>query len=244
MIKTVVIDDEPEGRNAVSNILTRYCDDVEIIGEADTVASGIKLIQTVQPQLVFLDIQMPDGSGFNVLENCTDVAFHVVFVTAYHQYAVKAFQFSAIDYLLKPVNPEQLLHAVEKVKNYTPSLSQAPERINTLLTNNKLLKKLALPTLNGYRFIKIDDIIRCEANSNYTVFYLTSDKPIMVTRTLKEYEQILDEKRFMRVHQSHLINLEYVIGYLKGEGGTAIMNDGSEVEISRRKKEVFLRRMI
>ena len=244
MIKTVIIDDEPEGRNAVANILTRYCDGIEIIGEADTVASGIKLIQSVQPQLVFLDIQMPDGSGFKVLENCTDFTFHVVFVTAYHQYAIKAFQFSAIDYLLKPVNPEQLIHAVEKVKNFTPSLSQAPDRIATLLNNKNKLNKLALPTLNGYRFIKIDNIIRCEASSNYTIFYLNSGKSIMVTRTLKEYEQILDEKKFMRVHQSHLINLEYVSSYLKGEGGTAIMNDGAEVEISRRKKEQFLLRML
>ncbi len=244
MIGTVIIDDEPDSRKTISNIITNYCDDVEILGEAEDVASGTELIKTTVPQLVFLDIKMPDGSGFKVLENCINFTFSVVFVTAFHQYAIKAFRFSAIDYILKPVNPQQLILAVNKAKTLAPDFNQIPERINTLLYNREELKKIALPTLNGYRFVKVETIIRCEANNNYTTFFLTNGETIMVTRTLKEYEELLTNKGFLRVHQSHLINLAHVEQYFKGEGGVAVMSDGSQVSISRRKKELFLKNML
>jgi len=244
MIKAVIIDDEAESRNAVSNILSNYCKDVEILGEADDVASGITLIKKKKPKVVFLDIQMPDGSGFNLLESFDNLDFHVVFITAYDQYAIKAIKFSALDYILKPIDPQQLIDAVEKVKKITPVKIQSPERIINLLNNKRNITKIALPTLNGFRFVNIKDIIRCESDNNYTNFYLQTTEQLIVTRTLKEYEIMLKDDSFVRVHQSHLVNLDFVEQYIKGDGGTVIMSDGSEVDISRRKKENFLKSMM
>jgi len=244
MIRAVTIDDEPESRKAITNILTDYCKDVTILGEADNVASGIKLIKETNPDVVFLDIQMPDGNGFDILESFDTINFHVIFVTAFNQYAIKAIEFSAIDYLLKPLDPAKLLKAVEKLKNLSPKINQSSERVEMLLKNKNNVSKIALPTLNGYRFVKVKDIIRCEANNNYTSFYLQTTEKIVVTRTLKDFESMLKDDSFIRVHQSHLINIDYVEQYIKGDGGTAIMSDGSEVEISRRKKDQFLNGML
>lgn len=244
MIKTVIIDDEAEGRNVVSNVLKNYCPEVEILGEADSVSSGFNLIKKTNPDLVFLDIQMPDGTGFSLLEQINEINFHVVFVTAYEQYAIKAFKYSAIDYLLKPIDPQMLIEAVEKIRRYSPAKIQTAERVINLLENRKTISKIALPTLNGYRFVKAQDIVRCESDNNYTLFYLQTAEKIVVTHPLKEYETLLRSETFIRVHQSHLINLNYVEQYIKGEGGTAIMSDGSEIEISRRKKEMFLKSML
>jgi len=244
MIKAVIIDDEPQSRTTVSNILTNFCDDIVILGEADDVSSGFKLINGKSPQVVFLDIQMPDGNGFDLLQKFETIDFHVVFVTAYDQYAIKAIKFSAIDYILKPIDPQQLIDAVEKLRKLLPQQTQSTERINNLLANKQVLSKIALPTLNGYRFVNIKDIIRCEADNNYTNFFLQTTEQVIVTRTLKEYEQLLKSDSFIRVHQSHLVNLNFVTQYIKGDGGIAIMSDGSEVEISRRKKEEFLKSML
>ena len=244
MIRSVIIDDEPESRIAVFNILSNYCKDVEVLGEAGDVASGIETIIEHEPDLVFLDIQMPDGSGFKLLEGFDNINFHVVIITAYDQYAIKAIKFSAVDYILKPIDPQQLIDAVEKVKTLTPAKFQSPERIQNLLNNRNVFTKIALPTLNGYRFVYIKDIIRCEADNNYTYFFLKTTEQIVVTRTLKEYEMLLKDDSFIRVHQSHLVNLEYVTEYIKGDGGIAVMSDGSEVEISRRKKDIFLKSML
>jgi two-component system LytT family response regulator len=244
MIRSVIIDDEPESRTAVSNILTNYCEDVEILGEAGDVASGIQLIRQTQPDVVFLDIQMPDGTGFKLLESFDDIQFQVIFITAFDQYAIKAIKFSAIDYILKPVDPQQIIKAVQKLRKMSPEKNQYSERIGMLLENKQKVTKIALPTQNGYRLVRIGDIIRCEADNNYTNFYLRTTEKFLVTRTLKDYELMLDHDSFMRVHQSHLINLNFVEQYIKGDGGIAIMSDGSEVEISRRKKDTFLNHIL
>ncbi|MCF6171277.1 MAG: LytTR family DNA-binding domain-containing protein [Bacteroidales bacterium] len=244
MIRAVIIDDEPESRTVVSNILTNFCKDVTVLGEATDVASGIQIIEAYRPDVVFLDIEMPDGNGFELLENISDISFHVIFVTAFEQYAIRAIKFSAIDYLLKPIDPQQLLGAVEKVRNLSPRKIQSPERISTLLNNKQKITRIALPTLSGYFFVKIREIVRCEADDNYTYFFMNSGGKFLVTRTLKEYELLLSGESFVRVHQSHLINLDFVVRYIKGEGGTVVMDDGSEVEISRRKRELFLKRML
>jgi len=244
MIRAVIIDDEPESRKAVSNILTNYCKDVTVLGEAVDVASGIKLINDEQPDVVFLDIQMPDGDGFDILKSFKTINFHVIFVTAYNQYAIKAIKFSAIDYLLKPLDPQQLIESVEKLRRLSPENNQSPQRVEVLLDNKNKVSKIALPTLNGFRFVKVKDIIRCEADNNYTSFFLQTTERILVTRTLKDFELMLKEDSFIRVHQSHLININFVEQYIKGDGGTAIMSDGSEVEISRRKKDQFLNGML
>ncbi len=244
MIKTVIIDDDPGSRKAIFNILTNYCKEVAVAGEAGDVASGYKIIKRLRPDAVFLDIEMPDGNGFDLLELFDTVDFHVIFITAHNQYAIKAFEYSAIDYILKPVDPEKLLKAIKKLKNLSPKKNQSDERVRILLNNKNNVSKIALPTRNGYRFVKVKDIVRCEAENNYTHFYLQTNEKILVTRTLKDYENILQDNFFVRVHQSHLINVDYVEQYIKGDGGTAIMSDGSEVEISRRKKELFLSKML
>jgi two-component system LytT family response regulator len=178
------------------------------------------------------------------LQKFESIDFHVIFITAYDQYAIKAIKFSAIDYILKPIDPQQLVDAVEKLKKLIPNQVQSNERIGTLLSNKQTISKIALPTLSGYRFVNIKDIIRCEADNNYTSFFLQTTEQFIVTRTLKEYEQLLKNDSFVRVHQSHLVNLNFVTQYIKGDGGIAIMSDGSEVEISRRKKEEFLKSIL
>ncbi len=244
MLRAVIIDDESESRTAIANILKNYCSDIDVVGEGNDVASGVDVIKKKKPDVVYLDIQMPDGTGFNLLERIEDIDFHVIFVTAYDQYAIKAIKFSAIDYILKPIDPQQLIDSVEKLKNISPRKNQLPDRLNNLLQNRSKPARIALPTLSGYRFVKIEDIIRCQSESNYTKFFLQSGEEILVTRTLKEFEIMLRDDRFVRVHQSHLINVDFVEQYIKGDGGTAIMSDGSHVEISRRRKDLFLNSLI
>jgi two-component system LytT family response regulator len=243
MIRAIVIDDEQESRNTVINILDNFCKNVHVIAQAENVKEGKETIEKEKPDVVFLDIQMPDGTGFDLLEKLTEVNFQVIFVTAYDQYALKAIKFSAIDYLLKPVDPQQLIDAVEKLKTSETDFGLISKQISTLLKNKNGFERITLPTFEGLRFIILNDIIRCEADNNYTNFYLNSGEKVLVTKTLKEYDESLSEEDFIRVHQSHLVNSKYIDRYMKGDGGTIIMTDGSHVEVSRRRKEEFLKRM-
>jgi two-component system, LytTR family, response regulator len=243
MIRAVIIDDEKESRNTVNNILTQYCDYVSVIGQAEGVASGKDLIAAKQPELVFLDIQMADGTGFDLLEQLPKVDFRVIFVTAYDQYALKAIKYSALDYILKPIDPQQLIDAVNKFRVLESNFHVMAEQIKTLFGFKSGFEKIALPTSEGLRFVKVDNIIRCESDNNYTNFFLKTGEKILVTKTLKEFEETLSDTHFVRIHQSHLINLNFVERYIKGEGGSVVMSDGSEVEVSRRRKEAFLEKM-
>jgi two-component system LytT family response regulator len=239
MLRTVIIDDESKGRKALRNLLTKYCSNVTILAEGENVKDGLEKIRDYQPNLIFLDIQMPDGTGFDLLEQVKSTDFQVIFVTAFDQYAVRAFKCSAIDYILKPIDPDQLIEAVKKVENNN-RFDELEKKLEVLATNRKNVEKLAVPTSNGVRLVKIQNIVRCESESNYTTFFMESGEKIVVTKTLKEYDEILNEMRFYRVHQSHLVNLEFVDSYVNRDGGYVIMEDGSQVEISRRKKEKFL----
>lgn len=243
MIRAVIIDDEQSSRDTIFNILQNYCDHVEVVGQAQNVAEGLALIGKTNPDVVFLDIRMPDGTGFDLLEKVPRIDFQVIFVTAYDQYALKAIKFSAIDYILKPVDPQMLIEAVGKIRVSNVDFDEMNKKINILLRNRNSFERITLPTFEGYKFVNIKDIIRCEADSNYTNFYLNSGEKVLVTRTLKEYEDNLSGMEFIRVHQSHMVNLKYIDRYIKGDGGTIVMMDGSEVEVSRRRKEEFLRRM-
>ena len=253
MIKAVIIDDEPDCRTSLSYDIKQYCPDISLIGQADGVNSGIELIRSVTPDLVFLDVQMGDGTGFDLLDqfyhknkfSLTNAnKFKVIFTTAYDQFAIKAIKFSALDYLLKPILAEELITAVEKFRIDTYQL-QLLESINVLTENqksqNKLFNKIALNTGDSLDIHNIGDIIRCESQSNYTMFYLKNKKSLLVSKTLKEFDDMLSGQGFYRIHNSHLINLAYITKVIKSEGGTVTMEDGSHVPISRNKKDEFFK---
>jgi two-component system LytT family response regulator len=244
MIKAIIVDDIENSRITLKHDLEQYCKNVKVIGEADSVKSGIALLNKTEADVVFLDIQMDDGTGFNILENLKEINFKIIFTTALDSYGIKAIKFSALDYLLKPVDPDELVAAVNKLKDE----SEAPginDNIQLLLENlknaNTSNKRLALNSADRVHMVAIDDIIRCESQGNYTIFHLPENEQIVVTKTLKEYENLLDEYSFVRVHHSHLINLDYMKEFVKKDGGYAIMKDGSHVPVSFRKRDRLMR---
>ena len=242
--KILIVEDEARGRNALKAMLNPIAG-ISLIGEAENVDQAITIIEKESPDLLLLDVEMPYKNGFDLLAAIPNRTFDVIFTTAYDSYAIKAIKFSAIDYLLKPIDPDELRTSIEKTIEKRKALIYSPqEQINNLLTNlkttNKQNFKLSLPTSEGSVFIPIEDITRCESDANYTWFHISSEpKPILVSKTLKDYENLLLDYGFCRVHHSHLINLKYITKYIKGEGGVVVMMDGAEVEVSRRKREVF-----
>lgn len=247
-LKTIIVEDELGGRNTLKALLLAT-PGVNLVGEAANVDDAIKLIELKSPHLVLLDIEMPYKNGFDLLTALPNHNFEVIFTTAYDSYAIKAIKFSAIDYLLKPIDPDELAVAIEKTMRKFELTQYKPQnQINNLLENlrslNKYNLKLSLPTLDGVVFVQVDEIVRCFSDANYTSFSITTEqKPVVVAKSLKDYEELLQDYGFCRVHHSHLINLKYVKRYIKGDGGTAVMSDGVEVEISRRKKELFQKMM-
>lgn len=234
-MKAVIIDDMPAARIALQEDIRSYCSEIDLVGEADGVVSGAKLIKEIQPDLVFLDIQMPDGSGFDLLEILPNTNFKVIFTTASDAFALKAFKFSAIDYLLKPIDPDDLKEAVQRAK----SQSSTFERLSLLKENMQGSKKIALNTLEKIQIVKIDAIVRCESSVNYTTFYFEDGTKLLVTKTLKEFDKLLSDYTFLRVHQSHLVNTEFIKEFLKSNG-ELVMKDGTKVPVSTRKKAVVM----
>ncbi len=246
MIKTVIIDDQENSRNAIKNLLLKYCPDIELMGEADGVKNGLDLIAKKQPQLVFLDVQMIDGTGFSLLEQIKEYSFKVIFTTAFDRYAVQAIRFSALDYLLKPVDPDELINAVARYKEPGINLN-IKLNFDVLLENvkktNAPSKKIVLSTVDKVHILKVEDVIRCESLENYTQFSIINDARIVMAKTLKEYEELLTEYFFMRVHKSHLVNLNHVVNFIKGDGGYLTMSDGKQVPVSDRKKDELFERL-
>jgi two-component system LytT family response regulator len=239
MIDTVIIDDEQAAQITLMKFLQMHCSNVNIVGTADGVEEGLKLLKNKSIDLVFLDIKMNDGTGFDLLKRLPSIDFNLVFTTAYDEYALKAFKYSAIDYLLKPIDPLELIDAVAKV---TPSnTDNSAQRVDSMLElyQDKKFDKIAIPSVDEFHFVRISDIIRCEASSNYTIIYLTTGKRIVAPKTLKEFEELLTSEGFFRVHQSHLINLSHIQKFLKTKNKLR-MTDASEVEVSRRKKTLFM----
>lgn len=244
MITALLIDDDSNLRTGMKGLLSLYAPDIQILGEADSVKAGISAIEYHQPNVIFLDIQLGDGTGFDILEQIVQkngsLSCHVVFITAHEQYAVKAFRFSALDYLLKPVDPEELRKVIDKIKKALAG-NDNYAHIDLLLENIRKkvdkFKRIALSTSDGIHLFEVSDIIRCESQDNYTKFYIKDRKPILIAKTLKEYEDLLSEQGFERIHQSHLINLSYLRSYIKKDGGYAVMADNSHLPISQRKKE-------
>lgn len=244
MITALLIDDDANLRNGMKSMLARYAPGITILGEADSVETGVHAIEQYNPDVVFLDIQLGDGTGFDILEKIAakrgSLTSHIVFITAHEQYAVKAFRFSALDFLLKPVDPEELEKVAGKIKKAL-STNDNYAHIDLLLENIRKkvdkFKRIALSTSDGIHLFDVSDIIRCESQDNYTKFYIKDNKPVLIAKTLKEYEDLLTGQGFERIHQSHLINLAYLKSYIKKDGGYAIMADNSHLPISQRKKE-------
>ncbi|MCH8331218.1 MAG: response regulator transcription factor [Bacteroidetes bacterium] len=244
MLRTVIIDDEKKGRETLTNLVKENCQNVEIAATAGSKDEGIAAINQHKPDFIFLDIEMPGGSGFKLLKELDDVKPPVIFVTAYDHYAIKAIKFSALDYILKPVDADELRNAVSRVGYTYQNLGE--EQVEVLLNYLKepsRAKRIALPTQSGIRYVGVPEIVRCEADGQYTTFYLNEDSNIMVSKNLKEYQDILEESSFYRVHHSHLVNLEHVKEFARSEGDYLIMKDGSNIPVSRRKKEGFLQSM-
>ncbi len=241
-IRAVVVDDEQIARDAVSNILKAHFDYFEI-ETAFNVKSGIETINRINPQIVFLDVDMPDGTGFDLLNNLTNYNFKVIFITAHQEHALKAIKFSALDYILKPISVIELKDSVNRALNEIQSdFDQI--KIETFLNNFKELdskpKKLVLNTSDNIYVVNIEDIIRCESDNNYTIFYLADNKKLTMSKTLKEYENLLPDSDFIRVHRSHLINIQYLERFEKKNSGRVLMKDKSIVPVSVRKKELLL----
>ncbi len=237
MIKAIIIDDIEQARNTLKKDLDIYAKDVEVIGEANGVVEGAKLLKTMQPDVLFLDIQMQDGSGFDLLDILKEISFKIIFITASDAHAIKAFRYAAIDYLLKPVDPDELQASLAKLRGKSVNENEKYKLLNDVLKNNsKPHHKLALHTQDKIHVVNISDILRCESNVNYTEFHFVNAKKLLVTKTLKDFEDLLSEQGFYRVHQSHLVNTKYIKEFIKTDGGYIIMNDGSNVPVSTRKR--------
>lgn len=242
-IRTLIVDDEELARKNLEFLLNDYCEGIQVIGEAGNVREAKKFLNSNKIDLLLLDIEMPNGSGFELLESIKDeIDFKIVFITAYHEYALKAFKYSAVDYLLKPINPEELQAAINKVK--PGSDKDSPEKIEALIENmgkrGEQLEKIALASMEGLQFVNLDEIMYCESQDNYTQFFLTDGRRIMVSKTIKFFEEMLDQAKFFRVHRSNIINLRYIDKYVKGEGGFVVLKQGARIPVSRRRKESFL----
>lgn len=246
MIKTLIIEDEQKSRDVILKIIEKNCPELTVIGTAGNVSEGVEKIKSLKPELVFLDITMPDGSGFDLLEQVQGYKFDLIFATASNSHAIRAFKYSACDYLLKPIDSEELISAVSRIakrKSETPDMQNLNFLIQQLKKSDDNFQKITLPTGNAYEIINLKDIIRCEADGSYTYFYLTDKRKLMVSASLKHYEELLPEQDFIRVHHHNLINMNHVIRFLKEDGGYAVMTDGTKIEISRRKKDQFMDRL-
>ena len=243
MIKAIIIDDEQHCIDRVEALLKPYADTIVIIGKFQTVDSAVNGIESLNPDVVFLDVQIHDKTGFDVLKAINKPAFEVIFTTAFEAFAVQAFKFSAVDYLLKPIDETDFNLAINKL-NEKMEAKDFSKKVNVLLENiskNDHLKKITIPTIDGLEFLEISDIIRCEADVNYTTIFTKDNKKIIVSKTLKSFEILLANCNFFRIHNSHLINLSYVKKYTRGKGGYVTLTDNSTIEVSTRRKDEFLK---
>jgi two-component system LytT family response regulator len=247
MIRTILVDDETDSISVLQRLLESFCPKVNVIGTASGVDTAFDLINERRPDLVLLDIEMSQGNAFDLLNRLMPLDFQVIFVTAFDNYAIRAFKYSAIDYLLKPVDVDDLRNAIDRVRE-KPEQKDLAAQMRILLENVGALQvsqqKMAVPTITGLNFIPVQDIIRFESKGNYTIIYLTNSEPIMATRTIKEYEDVLPESIFYRIHNSHIINLSRIEKYQKGRGGTVLMEDGSVIEVASRRRDEFMRKLL
>lgn len=244
-LKAIIVDDEQDSRDTLNHYVTKYCTDVEVVDMAENIQEAQKSIATHNPDLVFLDVEMPFGSGFDLLDNLEKVDFDVIFVTAFSEYALDAIRWSAASYLLKPVNIDNLIAAVVKVKE-NRSTDNPIDHTGILLENireiNAQKKKVVLPTMEGFDVVRVSDVLYCKAADNFTSFRFTNGKKALICRSMKHYEKLLTNLGFQRIHRSYLINLEYVSQYRKGKGGIVVMENGDELDVAQSRKSAFLKR--
>lgn len=247
MIKAIIIEDEISGLNNLKNLISQYCEEVEVIAEARNIKEGIEVLNDplINPDVAFLDIRLPEGLVFNMLnDHAHKIDFDIIFVTAFEEYAIKACQYSSIGYIVKPIDPDELKEAVSRI---TPGKNnKIRKRMNVfsqLYNNPNAFEKMSISALDGIYFINIKDIIRCEAEDNYTHIHLKNGEKITASKTIKAYEDLLSSVNFYRVHKSHLINLNFMRMFVKGDGGYLVMDDDKKIEVSRRRRPAFMEQM-
>jgi len=245
MINCILVDDEKSARDSLNFLLEENCPQVKILAQCKSAAEGITTIKLLKPDLVFLDVEMPNGTGFEMLQQFSEINFEVIFATGFDKYALKAFKFSALDYLMKPVVADELITAVTRFEN-RKNKTDSNVQLNLLLSNLKNIKggihKIAIPSTDGLLLLEIKEIVRLEADRNYTIFFTMNGKHT-VSKSLGEYEELLSENNFFRIHQSHLINLNHAKKYVRGEGGYVVMNDDTSIPVSARKKHDVLEKL-
>lgn len=243
MVSTFIIDDEPRSVATLSNMIRDYFPPLEVTGIAHSLEEGLELLQNNTPDLLFLDIAMPDGSGFELLEKLEDKPFDVIFTTAFEQYAIKAFDFSALNYLLKPIDLEYMQKVINQ---YLTKGSHASYNARFSILERALKKdfqKIALPCIDGIEFVALDEIVYCQADSSYCVFHFANGTKSVISRSLATYEKLLSEVHFFRIHHKYLLNMKYVKKYVKGSGGYVILKDNTHLDVSVRRKEAFLEKI-
>jgi two-component system LytT family response regulator len=245
-IRAVIIDDEKHMRVNLNKIIETHFKHINIVGEGHSFSSAVEVIKEQQPDLIFLDIDLSDGSGFNVLERLENKSFSVIFITAFNEYALKAFRYNALDYLLKPINVTELKDAIKKVSPTEKNQFVTRDELQSVITNMSRpdeLKKLVVKSAAGSVYIQINDIIRCEADGSYTTIYLKNGDKTVASKSLKEYETILPKSTFLRIHQSHLINLNFIQQTINEDGGYVVMSDQTRIAIARRRKALLMEKM-
>jgi two-component system, LytTR family, response regulator len=240
-LKTLIIDDEVAARETLKNYVIKYCENINLIGEAIDVPSAVKLIEETKPDLIFLDVEMPFGNAFDVLEQTSHIGYETIFITAFSEYAIQALNYSAAYYILKPVDIDELVKAVNRVaQNRNKPNALTSSKVISENIKNPNNKKIVLPTQSGFDVVAINEIIRLEGSGNYTEIYLTNGQKKVVSKVLRHFQEMLEGNGFIRIHKSHIISLEHITSYHRGRGGSVNMADGSEIEVSPNKKQELL----
>jgi two-component system, LytTR family, response regulator len=246
-ITALIVDDEQRSRTVISELVKKYCPQIIVLAECGSASVAIEKIKEFSPQLVFLDVSMPGQNAFEMLQKLGEIYFEIIFITAHTSYSIQAFRYSAVDYLLKPVQEDLFIKAVQKVQQKLND-KVVNNRLATLLHNfstepNPYAKRICIPGIKGFQVVQVNEIMYLEAESCYTNFYLADKRKITSAKTLADYEEIIDDPGFLRVHKSFVVNLNYLKEYIKGDGGYILLTDGKEIEVSRRKKDFFLSKM-
>lgn len=245
-ITALIVDDEFLSRNYLSKLILQSSPDVKLVGQADNADDAFVAINDLNPDIIFLDIMLKNETGFDLLQRFQNLQAEIIFTTAFNEYAIKAFKFNALDYLLKPIDREELQSSIERarkriVNNQKKAPGQMEQFFETIRGQHTVQNKIAIPTAEGFEIMELDEILYCQSSSSYTHFYLTDKRKLTSSYPLRQYDEILSEKNFFRAHKSFLVNLAHVKLYRKGEGGTIVMKDGQEIEVSRRNKDAFVK---